>query len=475
MTYEEIRQHVQEHFRELLEQVKDQVRVDGKPDDLRLDALRATEGLAGGDPETWLSILPESADGLLRGFCARRGIAEAELTEANRRQLLRLLQDGHGSLAHTALNHISALAHIDLSEPSVPATSEAAPATKPLESGVPGKSVAEVSAIYFDEIRRTAPVEPKTELDRKEVLELLDEIVGQKPIAAISKSDAQEVKKILLRLPWNRNKMPATRGKTLAEMLQVPGVRVISARRVTTHLGNLHAFFKWAVANGYTETNVFDGMQIKASKKSREDDREAFSAEQLQLMFLHLTENPTGRVRKDVHKWGTLIGMFSGMRVNEVAQLEVADIKQDGGTWYFDVTKVGDENKSLKTLSSERRLPIHRRLIGCGLLDYIAEQQRRGETRVFPELSYTEMNHYGRNLGRWVNETFLPELGLKKRQLVYHSFRHTMATRLAQAGAPEKHVPAILGHRQVGITYSTYLKDGFLPAQLKSTIDLFDF
>ncbi len=475
MTYEEIRQHVQEHFRELLGQFKDQVRVDGKPDDLRLDALRATEGLAGGDPETWLSIQPEGADGLLRGFCARRGIVEADLTEANRRQLLRLLQDGHGSLAHTALNYISALAHIDLSEPSGPATSDAAPATKPLESGVPGKSVAEVSAIYFDEVRRTAPVEPKTELDRKEVLELLDEIIGQKSIAAISKSDAQEVKKILLRLPWNRNKMPATRGKTLAEMLQVPGVRVISARRVTTHLGNLHAFFKWAVANGYVATNVFDGMQIRAAKKSRDDDRDAFSAEQLQLMFLHLTENPLGLVRKDVHKWGTLIGMFSGMRLNEVAQLEVADIKQENDVWYFDVTKVGDERKSLKNLASERRLPVHQRLIECGILEFVAQQRSAGEARLFHELSYSRMNHFGRNLGRWVNETFLTALGIKTRQLVYHSFRHTMSTRLAQADAPEKHVPAILGHRQAGITYSTYFKDGFLPAQLKSTIDLFDF
>lgn len=338
-----------------------------------------------------------------------------------------------------------------------------------------GKSVGEAAAIYFDEVKKTAPVEPKTEFDRREVLELLAEITGHKPLPVITKGDAQEVKQVLMRLPWNRNKMTATRGKTLADMLMVEGVRVISARRVATHLGNLHAFFKWAVANGYAVANVFEGMQVKASKKSREDGRDPFNAEQLQAMFRHLTDNPHGLVRKDVHKWGTLIAMFSGMRVNEVAQLNIADIKQDGEVWYFDITKGDDDRKSLKNQASQRRLPMHSRLIECGLLEYIAAQRNAGHTRLFHELSYTEANHYGRNLGRWVNNSFLTALGYKTPRVSFHSFRHTMATRLAQADAPERHVPAIMGHSQAGMTYSTYFKDGFLPAQLKASIDMFDF
>jgi len=99
---------------------------------------------------------------------------------------------------------------------------------------------------------------------------------------------------------------------------------------VTTHLGNLRAFFKWAAANGHAEVNVFDGMQVKATRKSRDELRGSFSVEQLQAMFRHLTDNPDGLLRQDVHKWGTLIAMFSGMRVNEVAQLDTADIKQVG-------------------------------------------------------------------------------------------------------------------------------------------------
>lgn len=472
MRYDEIRNHVQAHFRALLHQAKGQVAADGPPDALRLGVLRATEGLAGGDLDTWLAAQPDGADGLVRAFCARRGISEADLTEDNRRWLLEALQAGHGSMASATLNHVSSLAHIELSDPATVEVSGQPPAS---EDDTRAKALAEVAASYFDEIKRTKPLAVKTELDRKEALMLLDEVTGQKPIAAITKTDAQRVKQVLLRLPKNRSKMPETRGKTLEQMLAVEGVEVISPRRVSTHLSNLDAFFRWAAGNHYVSENVFAGMQIRTAKKSRDDDREAFSGDQLRTMYRHLTSNPDGLVRSDTHKWGTLIGMFSGMRLNEVAQLDLDDIKQDGEVWYFDVTTGGSNVKSLKTIASERRVPVHHRLVECGLLEYVAARRSSGNPRLFPDLPYSAANGYGRNLGRWFNEAFLPGLGIKKRQLVYHSFRHTMATRLAQADAPEKHVPAIVGHSQAGMTYNTYFKDGFLPAQLKATIDLFDF
>jgi integrase len=476
MRYDEIRQHVQEHFRELLLAFKRDIAADGPPDAYRVDALRATEGLAGGDPETWRAIAyPAGAAALLSDFCARRNIALSDLSEANRKWLLEALQAGQAGMAAEALSYGSSLAHFDMIDAaqqpsaSIPLTQHALP------TPATSKSVEEVAAIYFDEIKITKPLAVKTELDRREALALLSEITEGKTISMIDKSDAQEVKQVLLRLPKNRSKMPETKGKTVKELMSVAGIATISARRASTHISNLTGFFGWAADNGYVKENVFAGMRIKSAKTSRGDDRDAFTVDQLRTIFRHLTDNPDGLVRSDTHKWGTLIGMFSGMRLNEVAQLDVADIKQDGEVWYFDVTTGGNESKSLKTIASERRVPVHRRLIACGLLGFVARQQSSGMNRLFPDLPYSAANGYGRNLGRWFNESLLPRLEIKKPQLVFHSLRHTMATRLLQADAPEKHVPAIVGHSQTGMTYNTYFKDGFLPAQLKATIDLFDF
>lgn len=477
MRYDEVKQHVQEYFRDMLTQFKEELAADGPPGAETLAKIENRRRLATLDLDVFLTEQSHggTALGLVAAFCQRRGIPEAQLTDRSREWLVQSIHAAHAAAVKASLEHIDRLSDFDLNSPAPQLGTDVHTQTYQVSAPAPGKPVADVAAIYFAEIKRTAPVEPKTELDRKEVLELLDEITGRKAINAVTKTDAQEVKRILLRLPWNRNKMTATRGRPLADMLEVSGVRVISTRRVVTHLGNLHAFFKWATANGYAEANVFDGMQVKAAKGSRNERRGSFSTEQLQGMFHQLTENPEDLVRKDMHKWGTLIAMFSGMRVNEVAQLDLADIKQDGEVWYFDITKVGDERKSLKNEASERRLPMHRRLIEGGLLGYIAAQRETGHTRLFHELSYSPMNHFGRNLGRWVNESFLPAMGIKSSLLTCHSFRHTMATRLAQADALERHVPAIMGHRQAGMTYSTYFKDGFLPAQLKASIDLFDF
>lgn len=477
MRYDEVRQHVQGYFRDMLTQFKAELAAEGPPGADRLAKIEARRRLASMDLDAFLTKQSHSgtAQGLVAAFCQRRSIPEAELTDRSREWLVQSIHAAHAAAVKASLEHLDSLSSFDFTDPALLTDSD--PNTPPsrIATAAQGKSVTEVAVIYFAEIKRTAPVEPKTELDRKEVLELLDEITGHKTITAITKSDAQVVKQILLRLPWNRNKMEATRGKPLADMLELQGVRIISTRRVATHLGNLHAFFKWAVANGYADANAFDGMQVKAAKVSTDERKGSFSTEQLQSMFHHLTENPQDLVRKDVHKWGTLIAMLSGMRVNEVAQLDLADIKQDGEVWYFDITKVGDERKSLKNEASKRRLPMHRRLIEVGLLGFISAQREAGHARLFPDLSYSPMNHYGRNLGRWVNESFLPAMGIKSSLITCHSFRHTMATRLAQADAPERHVPAIMGHRQAGMTYSTYFKEGFLPVQLKATIDLFDF
>lgn len=476
MRYDEIRQHVQEHFRELLLAFKGDIAADGPPDANRLYALRATEGLAGGDPETWLAATRlGDASGLLSDFCARRGIAEGDLSEGNRKWLLEALQAGHASMASEALNYVSSLSHFDMADTAQQTSATIPLIPQALPTPATSKSVDEVAAIYFDEIKRTKPLAVKTELDRREALAILNEITEGRAIDRIDKSDAQEVKRVLLRLPKNRSKMPETKGKTLKELMSVAGIATISARRVSTHISNLTGFFGWAADNGYVKENVFAGMRIKAAKTSRGDDREAFTVDQLRTIFRHLTVNPEGLVRSDTHKWGTLIGMFSGMRLNEVAQLDIADIKQDGVVWYFDVTLGGNEGKSLKTIASERRVPVHRRLIDCGLMEFVEAQRCKGIDRLFPDLPYSAANGYGRNLGRWFNESLLPRLDIKKQQLVYHSLRHTMATRLLQADASEKHVPAIMGHSQTGMTYNTYFKDGFLPGQLKATIDLFDF
>jgi len=72
------------------------------------------------------------------------------------------------------------------------------------------------------------------------------------------------------------------------------------------------------------------------------------------------------------------------MRLNEICQLDTADVRMIDGIHCLVVPETsmsGDCDKNLKTGASERLMPIHRNLIDCGFLSFepAASRQRDGQ------------------------------------------------------------------------------------------------
>ncbi|MCQ8119949.1 hypothetical protein [Methylomonas rosea] len=89
--------------------------------------------------------------------------------------------------------------------------------------------------------------------------------------------------------------------------------------------------------------------------------------------------------------WLPLIGLYTGARINEICQLNPAeDIKQDSATGihYFHFTDESPSaegvDKSIKTNSSRRVVPIHSKLIDLGFLDYVERVKTAGHKIIFP-------------------------------------------------------------------------------------------
>ena len=55
-------------------------------------------------------------------------------------------------------------------------------------------------------------------------------------------------------------------------------------------------------------------------------------------------------------------------------------------TVFDSVSGLRNTEKRLKTIASERRIPIHPELISAGLLDFVAEARKGGGERLFPAL-----------------------------------------------------------------------------------------
>lgn len=446
MKYTEIRQHVLDHFRGMLGQFKDRVGDSGPIGPVRYAALETTQWLADGDLDTWAGLIhPEGKDGLVQAFCAVRGIPAADLTEQKRAWLLDVLRKGHGAFAQAARGHVDALERFDLDMPPLAAVGAAVvPADDAAAGGQAQLGYQDVLAEYLSELRRTAGLAPKTASQKQEVLALLGEITEQKSIAELTKADARHVKDVLTRYPQNRQKKAGTKGKPLSEVLDLPGVASISASTVNTYLSHIQTFMRWAVDHGHATENIFDGMRVKV-RKSKADKRDAFTADQLARLYEHLTDNPMDLVKTDAAKWSSLVGMFTGMRLNEIAQLEIADIKQIDGIWCIAVTEDGaGGNKRLKTAAADRRVPLHDRLIAAGFLEFVEAQRAAKQVRLFPALSYCPKNGYGRAISRWFNDTLLGKLGMKSKTVVFHSLQLPTArtTTTALSGLSRSSTPA---------------------------------
>lgn len=469
MRYDEMRKHVESHFRTVLQKHKDRMLSEGDGSGQRADTLRRSISLVEDDFWFDLAELPdEQGNDVLSQFKARAGIGT--LTPEQDELLLQEYRKGYRSFLVAALEQHAAFEQYALKDNPTATSSvhSVSTASSVLGDVVPYSVVVQE---YLAEGQRGALWAAKTVSEKRDALELLGKITKNKPTSLLTKADARMAKTVLSKLPKNRTKNRLTRDLSLTDMLTVEGVPKIAARTVNAYVSAFQSFARWAVNNGHANENVFANTRVQIKTRDRSKQRAAFDATQLNVMFQHLTSNPDNLVNKDDHKWPTLIAMFTGARLNEVAQLHTSDIRQHEGIWCIDIND--DDGKMLKTSASRRLVPVHRQLLEVGLVNFVESRSGGLAVRLFPSLSYSAQNGYGRNVGRWFNEKFLPTLGMKQSTLVFHSLRHSMVTLLTQADVPDSRVKAIMGHSQVGVTHTSYFKSGFTTEQLKGEIDKF--
>jgi integrase len=206
------------------------------------------------------------------------------------------------------------------------------------------------------------------------------------------------------------------------------------------------------------EDNPFDDQRSKVAKNSYVP----FTVAELQTLFDGLPRDvkPEKHTPDTALPWVALMALYTGMRLEEIAQLTTADVREEGINggrfWCVDVHNGGQNN--LKNEASARLIPVHSELDRLGLLAYV-EALPAGP--LFPGLKRRASK--GNKVGARVGELFrkrLVALGLKRDGLCFHSFRHTVAGRLEAAGVSQTDAARVLGHAVDGESYGTYSKPG---------------
>ena len=169
--------------------------------------------------------------------------------------------------------------------------------------------------------------------------------------------------------------------------------------------------------------------------------------------------------------WIPLLALYTGARLSEICQLEIKNIQTVDGIAVLKITDSG-EGQSVKSAAGHRVIPIHSKLLELGFMNYVQSQTE-------PALWGKLLKRDGK-AGGFFSQFFS---GLRKSlgippDIVFHSFRHTFRSALAEKGISELIIDRLLGHEtpgSVGAKVYTHISVTTLKEATEVMSDVLDF
>jgi integrase len=291
-----------------------------------------------------------------------------------------------------------------------------------------------------------------------------------------NKSLNQFTNNILIKYPKNANKLKATKDFNIEQRVLIAKeqkLELLSIRSIEKYIQWYNLFLKWLYENDHTN-QVYTIKQPKIKHTVAPNKRRLqYSPSDLKRLF----SSPVYENSSDfkIHqKMIPIISLYSGMRLQEVCQLEREDIIKVDGVLCFSINSKSScgQKKWVKSFSGHRIIPIHSKLFELGIVEYFLSIKNG---KIWKELNsdrYGKYNTtYGKQFQRINNRYILKDTNEQRKS--FHSLRHTFAYKLKQAHVDEKKISELLGHANKSVT-SIYTK-GFSAKILKKEIEKLKF
>lgn len=252
-------------------------------------------------------------------------------------------------------------------------------------------------------------------------------LTGPKALRDVTKTDVKSFADHLRDRPINRAGQKAMARTTIVKML--------------SHLKN---FFGWTVSSGFIETNPAEGVQPRSStreERSGTNARRAMTRDELTALFdspLFVgCKNRSQRAKKgsqvfkDEKYWFFLIAALTGARTEEIGELP---------STFFDLEGVMclDFRHATKTSAGARLVPVLPELKRLGIVEWAAEQSRRGRGMVAGPNASDDWS-------KWLNK-YLDDIGINDPTVVAYSLRHNFRQQLRAAELHPEIVDKVFGH-----------------------------
>ncbi|MBZ0127195.1 MAG: phage integrase N-terminal SAM-like domain-containing protein [Rhodocyclaceae bacterium] len=218
----------------------------------------------------------------------------------------------------------------------------------------------------------------------------------------------------------------------------------LSATTATHRVGILKTLFN--VGIGYELLPVNPAVQVKTARQHGKA-RIPFSADDLARIFHsplyagHPLPQAGGR---EAAYWLPLLALFTGARVEELAQLLVKDVRHVPELGHYLNISDEAEHAKLKNAASRRRVPVHPVLVACGFIDYV--QQVKDSRFLFPHLKPNPRGKLGGYFSNFFSRYLRRRVRITNKRKVFHSFRHTFKDACRKVGIEEAVHDALTGH-----------------------------
>ncbi|TSK08811.1 MAG: site-specific integrase [Geobacter sp.] len=288
----------------------------------------------------------------------------------------------------------------------------------------------------------------KTTLEVEGVFRLLVDIMGNVDVSIITRPMLIDLRSSLLRVPpYFYHKY---RGQSVKEVIAANTGEGMSPKTVNKHVARIGSLLKYCHEQEVIPRNPATGLQLSLKQRA-DEERSAYTLTDIKNIIAHLPVEPETPERY----WIPLIGLYSGLRLNEICQLHVEDVVKVEDYWCFDINDSG--NKRLKNATSARVIPVHPKLMEIGFMRYYEACKEAKQPRLWMNLELIRLHGYTNGIGKWYAR-FNREYVTEDPKRVFHSMRHTVADMLKQKGISEAAIAEILGHAHATITSGRYGK-----------------
>lgn len=295
------------------------------------------------------------------------------------------------------------------------------------------------------------------------------EFTGNPAIGSLTRDDLITYRNMLQRLPKQRTKLRPYRDKSVSELLamNIPTKDLMMGRTINERLGLISSFLTWChEIKSYLSKDITYDILLKQVESAT---RSPFTDDEIKQLF-DPERYKSARIDSPYKFWLPLLGLFTGARISEIAQLQTTDIIVQDGVPAIQIVH------RTKTKAGRRIVPIHTVLLEAGLLDYVDHIKKHKAESLFPDMRVGS-NKPGDAASKWFTRyrraAGIADTDNLEREKVFHSFRHSFVTRLRQSDpAPDiKLIQQIVGHEKELFGATGIYTSDFPVSQCKTAIE----